>query len=88
MSDDLYEVRLLDLFKDLGPEADEICRGLNDLFEGRNTTACIMAMGAIIGSQLGEDERISDDRLTILMGAINLQVAAQKIISDNKKTMN
>lgn len=87
--DDAREVRLLDVFKEFGAEADAISHELNSLFENRNITACIMAMGAVIGSQLGDDkeDRMTDDRLTILMGSINLQVAAQKVMS-SKKHMN
>lgn len=91
MSDETETLRLIDVLKRHADEADALCRSLNELFEGHNTTACLMAMGAIIGSQMGGDEvdsRIMEDRMTLLVATINMQVGVQKMLGAEKHTLN
>lgn len=91
MSDgmDTHETkRLFDLFKEHAAEADALSVQLNALFAGKDIVACIMAMGAVMGSQAAAETEVrASEQMVILLGAINFQIAAQQSLP-SKHSMN
>lgn len=73
MSDEMITIREIFMMK--ASEADQTTKDLNTLFADRSTVACLMAMGAIIGAMLrDQDENVRSEYSTMLATAIMMQL--------------
>jgi hypothetical protein len=75
MSDETMSIR--EMFHLKAVEADKLTGELQKMLAGRSTVACVMSMGAVLGSMLREqDENTRAEYSTMLAAAILMQLEA------------
>lgn len=79
---------LVDVFKEHSHEADELSERLNTLMCDHHIIASLMAMGAVIGTQLRESEDATSEYMVVLLTAIQLHANARGWSAELKKRMN